>query len=91
MEICHDVLLEHQLQELSDEALSYGSTNRQDQAHESAHFEVRICNSFARTYVNSFIFLLWTQWVWKKKNLQPEIREIEHGSFTPLVFSAAGG
>ena len=65
-EVCHDVLIEPQLQELSGEALFYGSANRQDQArvdvaasgfwgssHERAYFDVRIYNPFARTYVNS--------------------------------------
>ena len=67
-EVCHDVLIEPPLQELSGEALSYRSANRQDQArvdvaasgfwgssHERAYFDARIYNPFARTYVNSFL------------------------------------
>ena len=96
-EICHDVLIEPQLQELSGEALSYGSANRQDQAHvdvaasgfwgsshERAYFAVRIYNPFACPYlpvINAE----------KRRNYDQRIREIEHGSFTPLVFSTAGG
>ena len=104
-EVCHDVLIEPPLQELSGEALSYGSANRQDQArvdvaasgfwgssHERAYFDVRIYNPFARTYVNSSLSSCYKcNESEKRRNYDQRIREIEHGSFTPLVFSAAGG
>ena len=104
-EVCHDVLIEPQLQELSGEALSYGSANRQDQArvdvaasgfwgsfHERAYFDVRIYNPFARTYVNSSLSSCYKRnESEKRRNYDQRIREIEHGSFTPLVFSTAGG
>ena len=89
-EVCHNVHTEPTLQPLQGEHLKYKSANgmvgaRLDDAaqnfwgkdHQTAYFDVRIFNPFAQLD--------------KKREYEERVREIEHGSFSPLVFSTAGG
>ena len=57
-----------------------------------AFFDVRIFNPFAKSYRNqplSTTFALHEKE--KKRQYNQRVIQVEHGSFTPLVFSAYGG
>ncbi len=59
---------------------------------QSAFFDVRVFNPYAPCYRNSTQTQCYRKNELEKKRCYEErIREIEHGSFTPLVLSAAGG
>ncbi len=59
---------------------------------QSAFFDVRVFNQYAPCYRNSTQTQCYRKNELEKKRCYEEcIREIEHGSFTPLVLSAAGG
>ena len=103
-EVCSDVLVEPPLQNLSGEHLSNATANRQDQAradiaargfwgrHQRAFFDVRIFNPFARSYLNSSLSSCHKNNENEKRRAYDQrIREVEHGSFSPLIFSTAGG
>ncbi len=82
-EVCHNVKIEPGLQPVTGEQFDQLDIVAQRQ---SAFFDVRVFNPYAPCYRNS------TQNELEKKRCYEErIREIEHGSFTPLVLSAAGG
>jgi hypothetical protein len=56
-----------------------------------AFFGVRVFNPFAPSYLNTSL----SQWyrrneLEKRRAYDERIREVEHGSFSPLVFSTAG-
>ena len=90
-EVCHEVCTEPSLQPLTGETLAGASAISDDGArldiaangfwggrHSRAFFDVRVFNPYAPS------------------NRQPiaacySVREIEHGSFTPLVLSLTGG
>ena len=60
--------------------------------HQTAYFDVRIFNPFAQSYANSSISKCYRKHeLDKKREYEERVREIEHGSFSPLVFSTAGG
>ena len=60
--------------------------------HQTAYFDVRIFNPFAQSYANSSMSKCYRKHeLDKKREYEERIREIEHGSFSPLVFSTAGG
>ena len=99
-EVCHNVHTEPTLQPLQGEHLKYKSANgevhvgaRLDVAaqnfwgkdHQTAYFDVRI------SYANSSISKCYRKHeLDKKREYEERVREIEHGSFSPLVFSTAG-
>ena len=104
-EVCHNVALEPSLMPLSGERLRHKTANTEDGArldiqakgfwgerHQSAFFDVRVFNPFAPSNTNST-----PESVYKRhenemrRNYEEGVREVEHGSFTPLVFSATGG
>ena len=103
-EVCHNVHTEPTLQPLQGEHLKYKSANgevgaRLDVAaqnfwgkdHQTAYFDVRIFNPFAQSYANSSISKCYRKHeLDKKREYEERVREIEHGSFSPLVFSTAG-
>ena len=104
-EVCHNVHTEPTLQPLQGEHLKYKSANgevgaRLDVAaqnfwgkdHQTAYFDVRIFNPFAQSYANSSMSKCYRKHkLDKKREYEERVREIEHGSFSPLVFSTAGG
>ncbi len=85
-------------------AFQLGTTNREDGARldvvsqsfwsndrQTAFFYVRVFNPFAPTYRRSTLAQSYKRnEMEKKRAYEQRVREIEHGSFTPLVFSAAG-
>jgi len=100
-EACHDVSTEPSLQSLSGESLSLASANTEPGArldikasgfwgcqYLSTFFDVRIFNPFAPSNrSNPYCQHEAT----KRHQYEEHVREIEHGSFSPLIFSALGG
>ena len=104
-EVCPNVAIEPDLQPLSGETLSLRTSNREDGArldvsaqgfwgdrHERAFFDVRVFNPLAPSNCRSSLSTTYRRHeATKKRSYEQRVREIEHGSFTPLVFSASGG
>ena len=102
-DIYHDVEIEPGLLPVSGEVLP-PSANKQDDARldlsvrsfwqrgERAFMDVRIFNPFASTHLNQNLENSFkSNEREKKRTYGQRVIEIEHGSFTPLVFSANGG
>jgi len=77
-EACHDVSTEPSLQPLSGEFLSLAST----------FFDVRIFNPFAPSNRSNPYR---QHEAAKRRQYEERVKEIKHGSFSPLIFSASGG
>ncbi len=104
IEVCTDVSLEPRLQPLSGEALP-SSANKEDEARldvkargfwnndgQDAFFDVRVFHPFAPTYQRSSLTSLYRQHQnQKRREYGFCVREVERGSFTPLVFTTNGG
>ena len=103
--VCHSVGTEPSLQPVTGEQFEHRTANREDGARldivaqsfwgrdrQSAFFDVRVFNPFAPCYRSSTLAQCYRKNELEKKRAYEErVREIEHGSFSPLVFSAAGG
>ena len=104
-EVCHEVSIEPDLQPISGEIFHRASTNIQDGArldvamsgfwggrHERSFCDVRVFNPHAPSNRNSNLASCYRRHERLKKNsYEQRIRDIEHASFTPLIFSATGG
>ena len=103
-EVCHSVGVEPTLQPLTGEQFSYRSANVEDGARldvvaegfwnhrQKPYFDVKVFNPLAPTYSSSSLPQCYRRAELEKRRMYEErIREIEHGSFTPLVFSCSGG
>ena len=104
-EVCPNVAIEPDLQPLSGETLSLRTSNSEDGArldmsaqgfwgdrHERAFFDVRVFNPLAPSNCRSSLSTTYRRHeATKKKSYEQRVREIEHGSCTPHVFSASGG
>ena len=104
-EVCHDVCVEPHLQPLSGEVLSGSSSISQDGArldiaangcwggrHEKTYFDVRVFNPLASSNRCANISSCYKKHEnIKKQAYEQRIREVEHGTFTPLVLAATGG
>ena len=103
-EVCHNVTTEPTLQPLSGETFDARSTNTNDgarvdirargfwNASQDAFFDVRVFYPNAssnRSTTTSSAYRRHEQA--KKREYGQRIREVEHGVFTPLVFSSTGG
>ena len=87
------------------ETLSYRTSNYEDGAcldvsaqgfwgdrHDQAFFDVRVFNPLAPSNCRSSLTATYRHHEnIKKRSYEQRIREVEHGSFTPIVFSAHGG
>ena len=59
---------------------------------ESAFFDVRVFNPFAKSHLNQKLETAFpSNENYKKRHYNQRIIEVEHGSFSPLVFSPYGG
>ena len=90
---------------MTEEQLTHRSANREDGARldivaesfwgrdrQCAFFDVRVFNPFAQSYRNTSLSQCYRRNEMEKKRAYDErVREIEHGSFSPLVFSTSGG
>ena len=102
-EVCEDIRVEPQLQQLIGEILHPSTINGNEarldicargfwQAVQMVFFAVRVFNPTAKRYVNQEISKTYEVNEKEKKKLYNErILQIEHGSFTPRVMSATGG
>ena len=104
-EVCHNLGTEPQLQPVTGEQLTHRTANQEDGARldvvaesfwgndrQSAFFDVRVFNPFAPSYRNSSLAICYRKnELEKKRAYDQRVREIEHGSFSPLVFSTSGG
>ena len=104
-EVGHNVGTEPPLQPITDEYLSYRTANREDGARldvaaesfwasdrQRIFFDIRIFNPFAPSYRNAPLAQDYRRnELEKKRAYDQRVRESEHGSFSPLVFSTTGG
>ena len=104
-EVCHDVEVEPHLQPLSDERFQQKTANTQDGArldiamngfwggrYEKCYTDFRVFNPLAPSNSGTTLQSCYRKHeITKKRAYELRIREVEHSSFTPLVFSASGG
>ena len=102
-EVCKDVRVEPQLQQLTGEYLQHstaaGNEVRLDisargfwQAGQMAFLDVRVFNPNAKRYANIELSKAYEiNEKEKKKTFNERIHQVEHGSFPPLVMSATIG
>ena len=104
-EVCHNVSIEPPLQPLTGESLNHATSNREEFArvdvkaqgfwgirHQCAYFDVRVFNPNAPTYRNLSLDLCFRRHEGEKRRAyEQRVREVEKGSFTPLVFTTSGG
>ena len=104
-EVSHDVQVEPHLQPLSGEVLHHCSAVVEDDAgveirassfwqcsHHNTFFDVRVFNCFAAN--NHFVALAATFCRHEGENrhaYEERVREVDHGSFTPLFFASSDG
>ena len=104
-ELCHNVVIEPHLQPLNGETLQGASSITQNGARldvaadgfwgsrfERAFFDVRVFNPHAPSNQRSSPQACYrSHESAKKRAYDQRIREVEHGTFCPLVFSCTGG
>ena len=99
--VCSDVEIEPQLQNVHGEQIEglVGDESRPDirargfwRNGQNAYFDVRVTNTNSRSQVNTPVEnILKKHENEKKRHYNRRIMDIEHGTFTPLVFSLNGG
>ena len=103
-EVCNDVAIEPLLTPLTGETFMYRSANVEEHAlldvsargvwmrGSRAFFDVKVFNPLALTYSNQTLKAAHKSNENSKKRLYAErVINVEHGTFTPLVFSCLGG
>ena len=105
-ETCHNVSIEPQLLPLDGERFRSTGANTANDArvdikangfwngsrHECAYFDVRVFYPHAHSYRSMQVPVVYRNHERQKRNEYEErIREVDKGSFTPLVFSSSGG
>lgn len=103
-EVCREVTKEPTLQPLSGEKFTYRTASTEDNARvdgsargfwtrgEKVFFDVRIFEPLANSYKNMSLEQTHIKHEKEKMNKYGErIRQIEQGTFTPLVFTTSGG
>ena len=105
-EVCHDVQTEPHLQPLTGEILRYKTAMHEDDArvdiraagwfwdchHHCSFFYVRVFNAFAESNQSTSLAATFRRHEGEKcRAYEEHVREVERGSFTPLVFSSLGG
>ena len=103
-EICNDVAVEPLLTPLTGEKFAHKSANTDDNARldvsargvwikgSRAFFDIRVFNPLAQTYSNQTLKAAHrSNENSKKREYAERVLNIEHGTFTPLVFSCLGG
>ena len=103
-EVCHGVCIESLLQPPSGGTLEGASANNAEGArldvaangfwggrHERAFFDVRVFNPHAQSNNQPIRTCYRKHENFKKRAYEQRVREVEQGSFTPLVLSLTGG
>ena len=103
-EVCNNVGTEPALQSLSQEELKHKTANREDgarldvvaesfwgQDRQRAFFDVWVFNLMAQSHRNTPLAQCYRLNEQKKRVYDEQVREVEHGTFSPLVFSTSGG
>ena len=104
-EVCHNVSVEPHLDKVTDESFRHKTAIRGDEARldvaangvwggrfERAFFDIRVFNPSAQSNSSSNIAQVYRKHeLEKKRQYEQRLREVEHSSFTPLVFSTSGG
>ena len=104
-EICSGVTTEPYLQTLTSESLGGATAIRGDEARldivadglwggrrERTYFDVRVVNPYARSNrLESLPALYCRHEKMKRRAYDQRVREVEHATFVPLVFSLTGG
>ena len=104
-ETCRNVGIEPTLQPLGDEHLRHRTAIREDGARldivaenfwgrdrQNAYFDVRVFNPYAQSHRSSTLAQCYRRNEQeKKRSYEERVREVEHGSFSPLIFSTSGG
>ena len=97
-DVCHDVEVESHLQPLTEEVL-ISSSNSSDETRldvstrgfwqrgQRAFFYVGVFNPFGKSHLNQKLDTAFSRNDEKKRHYNQRIIEVEHGSFSPLVFS----
>ena len=100
-EVCHDITTEPSLQPLNEESLSLRTNN----CDAGAHLDIKVSGFWGGRFQSSFfdvrIFNPYAPSNWsnpyrqhecaKRREYEERVREVEHASFSPLVFSTSGG
>ena len=101
--VCNDVEIEPKLLPVTSENFSNRTANTRTEARldinqegsglgQQAFFDIRVFDPNAKRYLNSALPQCYAQNEKEKKRQHNErVLQIEHGSFTPLVFSVYGG
>ena len=102
--MCHDVLIEPTLQQLTGKSLHERTANITDEARadiaargfwisgQQAFFDIRVFNPMAQRYGSQELTKAYQiNECEKKRQYNEGILGVEHGSFTPLVMTALGG
>ena len=93
------------LQPVTKEQLTHKSANTEDgncldivaenfwgRDRQRTFSDVRVFNPFAQTHCNTPLAHCYRKHELEKKRVYEErVREVEHGTFSPLVFTTAGG
>ena len=103
-EVCNDVSIEPILQPLSGERFQYRTPNRAPDARldisarsfwtrgQRTFFDVRVCDPTAPRLLSKPLQTIYKEHEQeKRRQYNQRVLQIEHGSFTPLVFSIYGG
>ena len=104
-EVCHNVGVEPPLQNITSEAMSRRTANVEDGARldikangfwgndrQCTFFDVRIFNPLVHTYRSLPLPACYRRNEQEKRRAYDRrVREVEHGCFSPLVFSTFGG
>ena len=103
-EVCNSVSIEPHLQRVTDEVFRNRTAIRGDEARldvaangvwggrfERAFFDIRVFNPSARSNSGPINQMYRKHEMEKKRVYEQRVAEVEHSSFTPLVFSTTGG
>jgi hypothetical protein len=104
-EVCLDVCIEPELQPVDGMVPRYATANIEDNARsdirargfwgsrqQCAFFDIKVFNPNAPSYKRTSAPSCYINHErMKKRGYEQRINEIEHGSFTPLIFSTSGG
>ena len=104
-EVCPNVAVEPTLQPITNETFPYRGTNVDDGARldikaqnfwdnskSATYFDVRVFNPHAASNCKSTTAACYRKHeLEKKRQYERRVIDVEHGTFTPLIFSSSGG